>query len=161
MTNQHNDLYANCEDREKVTIEEKGNGHYQIMYKNILINHYPNSKKRTAYLKGTTKGVKDVSPCRAIQLAINPDKVKCPKTQRKNNYLAIKKKMYQENQTCGICGEVIAEFSHATLDHIVPLMKGGLNARNNYQLAHEACNIDKGNKLISNQIYQTHSEHSG
>ena len=35
-----------------------------------------------------------------------------------------------------------------TVDHVIPLAKGGLDYVTNYKLAHNACNIDKGNMLL-------------
>lgn len=36
----------------------------------------------------------------------------------------------------------------ASLDHIVPLSKGGTHTYNNVQLAHLGCNVSKGNNLL-------------
>jgi 5-methylcytosine-specific restriction endonuclease McrA len=52
---------------------------------------------------------------------------------------------------CGICHAVIDQalrWPHpgsATLDHIVPLADGGDHMPSNWQAAHAACNIEKGN----------------
>jgi len=64
--------YESCKDFDKVTIEEKGRGHFAIMGK-VLINHYPDGKKRTAYMKGSTTGKAGVSCEKAIHYALNPE----------------------------------------------------------------------------------------
>ena len=44
---------------------------------------------------------------------------------------------------CGICGEAI-EFDFASVDHIVPIARGGAHKWDNVQLAHLLCNQRKG-----------------
>jgi 5-methylcytosine-specific restriction endonuclease McrA len=53
---------------------------------------------------------------------------------------------------CGICGERIdktvvhPDRRSASLDHVVPLSKGGEHSRANVQAAHLGCNSTKGNR---------------
>lgn len=47
---------------------------------------------------------------------------------------------------CGICGERIS-LAEVTIDHIIPLSKGGLHSYANCQPSHERCNLDKGDQL--------------
>lgn len=49
---------------------------------------------------------------------------------------------------CGICGEPIMEFT-IELDHILPLVAGGMHERINVQLAHRSCNRAKGGRITS------------
>jgi 5-methylcytosine-specific restriction endonuclease McrA len=55
----------------------------------------------------------------------------------------------RDNWTCGLCREKVdaaLKFPHrmsATLDHIVPLSKGGSHEPSNVQLAHFVCNCRK------------------
>lgn len=55
-------------------------------------------------------------------------------------------KMHLLRQTnlCGICGKQITQMKDATIDHIVPTSKGGHDGLSNLQLAHVACNQEKG-----------------
>lgn len=52
---------------------------------------------------------------------------------------------------CGICGTWVnpknnpRDPKHGTIDHVVPLSKGGCNIFSNLQLAHAECNHRKGN----------------
>lgn len=47
---------------------------------------------------------------------------------------------------CGICGNPI-EYAGVTIDHIIPLSRGGKHSYENCQLAHGLCNRRKGNNL--------------
>lgn len=54
-----------------------------------------------------------------------------------------KKTVYAKcNGVCAICGKPV-KFKKMTVDHIVPLSKGGTNDRSNLQLAHLSCNRAK------------------
>jgi 5-methylcytosine-specific restriction endonuclease McrA len=47
---------------------------------------------------------------------------------------------------CGICGDFVPR-SQLTLDHIVPLSRGGWHCNENLQIAHFICNSSKGNSF--------------
>lgn len=57
----------------------------------------------------------------------------------------------RDNWICGICGEKIdkqlnyPDKMSATLDHIIPLSKGGTHTKDNVQASHGICNYRKGN----------------
>jgi len=59
---------------------------------------------------------------------------------------------------CGICGGRIDRRTKAphprsaSLDHIVPLSKGGGHVRRNVQAVHLACNTLKGNDAVGSQL---------
>lgn len=59
----------------------------------------------------------------------------------------------RDNWTCGICKDPVdPELRHphrmsATLDHIMPLSRGGAHSRDNAQCAHWICNMQKGAKV--------------
>jgi 5-methylcytosine-specific restriction endonuclease McrA len=55
--------------------------------------------------------------------------------------------LWRDGRRCAICGRKIKDLDDLTIDHIVPLAKGGKNAMENYQLAHKACNEAKGSML--------------
>lgn len=44
---------------------------------------------------------------------------------------------------CALCGEKIEKMKDITIDHIIPISKGGDSTIENYQLAHLACNQTK------------------
>lgn len=88
-----------------------------------------------------------------------------PKTQRadhtwaKTQYNKAKKIIFASQTVCGICGRPV-DFDKkfpdpysATIDHIVPVQKGGDPASlENLQLAHLQCNRIKSTKMFEPQI---------
>lgn len=48
----------------------------------------------------------------------------------------------RDGWVCQICGSPVAE--NPTIDHIIPLIRGGNDAPSNVQLAHFSCNASKG-----------------
>ena len=52
----------------------------------------------------------------------------------------------RDNGICGIC-KTRVPLHEVTLDHIIPLVKGGEHSKQNIQLAHRSCNSAKGSKL--------------
>mgnify|MGYP002740105201 CR=1 FL=1 len=52
---------------------------------------------------------------------------------------------------CGICGKSIGNMKHCTVDHIIPISKGGQTTLENCQLAHVWCNRKKGNKIYKSK----------
>ena len=88
-----------------------------------------------------------------------------PKTQRadhtwaKNAYQKAKKIIFKSQTVCGICGrsvdfdKVFPDPWYPTLDHIIPVQKGGDPASiENLQLAHLQCNRIKSTKLVALQV---------
>jgi 5-methylcytosine-specific restriction endonuclease McrA len=61
------------------------------------------------------------------------------KTWRTNTRIALNKK---QNNKCALCGKPMGE--DMTVDHMIPVSKGGSNKRENLQLVHEMCNKEKG-----------------
>lgn len=53
----------------------------------------------------------------------------------------------KDEGTCGICGERL-EMSDLTLDHIIPISKGGGHVYPNVHSAHRICNIRRGTKPL-------------
>lgn len=52
----------------------------------------------------------------------------------------------EENGICGLCGGDV-DRSNWSLDHIMPIARGGKHKRSNTQLAHRLCNAKKGAKV--------------
>ena len=46
---------------------------------------------------------------------------------------------------CALCGKPITNMKDCTIDHIIPISKGGLTTIENCQLAHFKCNQERGN----------------
>jgi 5-methylcytosine-specific restriction endonuclease McrA len=93
----------------------------------------------------------------------HPDKFHAKQSRRrareKNAFVETvnRKVVYErDNGICGICGELINLSYTAphrlsvSIDHIIPLSKGGLHTYDNIQIAHYGCNSSKGNRLYAN-----------
>jgi 5-methylcytosine-specific restriction endonuclease McrA len=60
----------------------------------------------------------------------------------------IRKQLINKNGAiCSLCGKLIETMKDCTIDHIVPISKGGLTTIENCQLAHRSCNVKKGDKV--------------
>ena len=69
-----------------------------------------------------------------------------------NRRKAIKRQLVNKNGAiCAICGEPIKNARDMSLDHIIPISKGGQTTMENCQLAHKWCNVRKGNKVIGSE----------
>jgi len=133
-------------------IKELKNGHVQIIGGPLLVNYYPFSDKRTAYIAGTKKGIENVSMKKAIKMAITqPDvipKDKKDKRSRQEKNKKIKKQLLKIRPNCEWCNRPLNQKTVTTLEHIIPLHRGGLNNRNNMTLACEECNNERGHNMI-------------
>lgn len=59
----------------------------------------------------------------------------------------IRKQLINNNGAiCALCNKPIETMKDCTIDHIIPVSKGGLTTIENCQLAHKNCNQRKGNK---------------
>jgi 5-methylcytosine-specific restriction endonuclease McrA len=55
-----------------------------------------------------------------------------------------RKTLYDQHAgICGICRTPVS-FKEMTIDHVIPLAKGGIHSYANTQPAHEECNLAKG-----------------
>lgn len=130
--------------RAGLSARDCGNGHWQITGGAFLVNYYPSTRK--IYVAATTK-----SSCgnidKAIRAAQNGPLVAFVRDRRSRyGYGAPKRRMLRRDPHCHWCRcDLTAET--ATLDHVIPLAKGGLDNANNWVLACRKCNKERGNKL--------------
>ena len=120
--------------------------HYQYKGK-VIVNYYPT--KQTAYISKTNNGIKCQSEELARAWADNPDLIpvnNISKAKRKNNNRKRRHKLYYDRgiTTCYCCGKPMY-FEDTTLEHIIPLSKGGSNNLDNLSLSHKDCNNKKSN----------------
>lgn len=60
--------------------------------------------------------------------------------------------IYQRDQgICSLCHQPVNR-AEASMDHIVPLSKGGEHSYRNIALAHLSCNLAKNNKVVLQQM---------
>ncbi len=130
-----------------LTIEAKSLHHFQIKGGAFLVNYYPFSKDKTAYVAATKKGFKGVSPQRAVELALSPPPVMREQVERKQSYRRQKIMLLRSGQNkCKWCG-VVLTLETATIEHVIPLKRGGLDHRMNWALACEPCNKARGHDM--------------
>ncbi len=130
------------------TITHCGNGHYQVKGK-LLVNYYPFAKRMTAYIDATVGGEHFVTPERVIQMANRPPKIvkHSQRDKRKHSYRAIRKRLIRRHGAfCHWCKAVLT-LDTSTIDHEIPLARGGLDNENNMVLACEKCNHDRGHNM--------------
>lgn len=127
-----------------------GNGHWRIENGRYEVNWWPFSKKRTIYVNGLSSGnTTRYGDCEAAILAATTDpeiKRKGKRGARKKSYRRDKKRLLARDPRCYWC-KCELNTQTATLDHVIPLARGGSNATDNLVLSCEPCNKDKGNAL--------------
>ncbi len=55
--------------------------------------------------------------------------------------------LWENGKRCAICGKKIESIEDLTVDHIVPISKGGSRTISNCQLAHKSCNSRKNDTM--------------
>ena len=138
-------------DRRGAKVIDRGNGHYQIRG-SLLVNYYPESRKRSAYIAGTTGKRVHVTPAEAVDMAFEAPCNPARKARRRSNYKGLKRKLWNSGKRrCRWCLIQLTMEPHkpnsATLEHIIPLARGGLDNINNMDLACEKCNQDRGSDM--------------
>jgi len=128
----------------EIEVIDRGNGHIQLKGK-LLVNYYPNTKKCSAYVAGTRKAETHVTIQRAIEMTYLPPDVK-PYKKRRRNTKPIRQKMLKKSTACHWCGNKLT-LNTSTLEHIIPLHRGGLDNENNMALACPECNQKRGHNM--------------
>src|ERR1043165_5828917 len=119
---------------------ERPNGHIQLKGP-LLVNYYPDSKTKTAYVAGTTSGAvkKHVTPQQALEMCIVPPTCAGEKDSRgKRNGRQRRAKMLLKITNCFWCKRPLT-LDNSTIEHIIPLSRGGLDNPNNRTLACAKC----------------------
>jgi hypothetical protein len=138
--------YERIANKHGVKYIDKGNGHIQFKGDSLIVNYYPESKRKTAYIAGMKGSLAGVSADKAAQMAFQIPVQNGIKDVRKKNYKGAKNILLAKDPHCHWCGiDLIKET--ATLDHVIPLSRGGINNMNNYVLACSPCNQERGNSM--------------
>lgn len=53
----------------------------------------------------------------------------------------------RDGLSCYLCGKILT-YETATIDHVIPLSKGGFHCPNNVKIACLKCNQEKSNKCL-------------
>jgi len=130
-----------------VQIKQLPNGHYQLKGK-LLVNYWPESKHRTVYYAGTKFGYKDISPKEAICMANRPPYKQQEQVKRRKPqfYRRIKIKLLRARSNCHWCNQPLV-YKTATIEHLIPLKRSGLDEENNIKLVCRECNLKRGAEM--------------
>lgn len=133
-------------EKKEIEVVERANGHYQLKGP-LLVNYYPLSAKKTAYIAGTTGGKKGVDPVEAVAMCFKAPKLSGRKDKRSSNSKRKRERLFAKGiKNCHWCGIPIT-VENSTLEHIIPLHRGGLDNANNRTLACEKCNNERGHDM--------------
>lgn len=130
----------------------RDSGHYQVKGGPMLVNWYPLSKNQTAYVKATKKGVKHATPEQVVKMALSAPDMQAEKVTRNSGKAKrAKQRLLKTKPFCHWCDARLTPET-ATLEHIVPLKRGGLDHHNNMTLACEKCNQGRGHNMPELEI---------
>lgn len=132
-----------------VQVKWRDGFHVQLVGK-LLVNYYPTSAKRTAYVAGTIGGKHNVSLLQAVKMALTPPPPvpKFQRAERRYNSRKLRKRMLKGRTECKChwCPTMI-DLDTSTVDHVIPLRNGGLDHGNNRVLACKPCNERRGHDM--------------
>lgn len=118
--------------------------HWKIKGGKFDVNFYPDTKRGSMmYVQMTKHGIPATIE-EAIKAANSLPVIDA--VERKNSYKRHVRWLLTKTNICCICNESVS-VKDASLEHIIPLSKGGLNNRNNFALAHKDCNSKRGNQV--------------
>lgn len=119
--------------------------HWQVIGGKFLINYFLGRRGRKIYVGKTNHAIPG-SDNLAIRYANElPDSI--DRSVRKPTYSKFKSRLWRRSHVCGLCKNEITEYKDASVDHIIPISRGGLNHHSNYQLTHVKCNNEKGSTV--------------
>ena len=129
-------------------------GHWQINGGPYLVNYYPLAKGGPSFYVNGMAGGRKASDFDEVIAAVYEPPHRCCKGGWSRNGAAKRKKAYTQDKvtllrkspTCHWCGKQLT-LQTATVDHVIPLSRGGSNGMDNVELACVKCNQDRGNRL--------------
>jgi 5-methylcytosine-specific restriction endonuclease McrA len=129
---------------------QPGPGHLQIRGGRFIVNFYPSTG--TIYVNGThsTKGQQIKGDIRkAIRLANEIPPVGRAHAERHGPKFnrRMRRKLFKAIRKCHWCGEPFRTMKDATLEHIIPLARGGSHGEDNLTLACWKCNNERGHNM--------------
>jgi len=122
--------------------------HWQVIGGKYLVNFYPS--KKTIYVNGMTEGQRGSDVRHVVNAALGKNVPLTQEKHKRKKMTGVKAKLFRNERHCAICGEPLT-FETASVDHKIPLSKGGSNFRDNLQLVHIDCNFKKANKLAGEE----------
>ncbi len=127
-----------------------GNGHWQLRGGRFLVNFWPATG--TVHVDGTCQGLraKKSDPVASlIGMANTPPEVKHAgkaKRESPNKMRAKRLVLWRKTPFCHWCKRGLS-FQESTIDHVIPLARGGTNHIKNLVIACEECNLKRGRDM--------------
>lgn len=140
-----------------------GAGHVQV-YGPMRVSWWPLSKKMTLYVLGTKSGRVRQSAADVMRAVARPPPKLKGKTKRPASSGGRRWKLGQFQKQRGLCHWCHETMNppgnngpeDATVDHVIPLNRGGLNNPNNKVLAHQRCNSERGDDMPEVKNHEQH-----
>jgi 5-methylcytosine-specific restriction endonuclease McrA len=112
----------------------------------LLVNYYPRSKKHTCYVCGTRRGFTPRNLGEIVDACFLPPQYGTA-TQRRGNVRKIREILFAAGATeCRWC-RIPLTVETSTLEHIIPLARGGTYGADNLALACKDCNRKRGSAM--------------
>lgn len=132
--------------------EDCGQGHWRILGGLVPVNWYPLSKGRTIWIQGTTgrtsfSGTEQqaIAAAKGDAPTLKPGLVPT-KRPGQNWARKIRKKWMKAGPRCYWCRTKL-DWATLTIDHRIPLYRGGSNQEDNLVPACQPCNQRRGHEL--------------
>lgn len=144
------DDIAAATDAAGLELRNCGKGHWQIRGGKFLVNFWPATG--TIHVDGTCLGVRAKrrdTVANLVNAANNPPNLKHEgKAERLDprKMKARRAELWRKAPFCRWCGKQLS-FRESTVDHVIPLARGGTNHVKNLVIACEACNRRRGRDM--------------
>jgi hypothetical protein len=123
-----------------------GGGHWQVRGI-VTVNWWPESKRRSIFVCGTSEAVASGGPEAVIDIAKNgPPMYRLESRMNQTAARRERKRMLKKDPHCHWCGCPL-DAQTATLEHVIPLVRGGTNRRENLVIACSPCNGARGSNV--------------
>lgn len=132
-----------------VEVEKKLGGEYVLRGRHLAVSYWPFLPRRPAYVLNTTREVPWVDSHGAVRMAISKPPIQrfMDKDKRRaGSYRSERKRLLEQDNRCYWCGKKLT-LKKSTLEHKIPLARGGLDERSNWALACLPCNSRRGHDM--------------
>lgn len=131
-------------------IHHCGNGHWQLRGGKFLVNFWPATG--TVYVDGTCRGLRAKSGdpvASLIDMANTPPEVRRTgkaKRESRKKMRAKRRQLWWRSPFCHWCKRKLT-FEESSVDHVIPLSRGGTNHIKNLVIACVECNLKRGHDM--------------